>query len=139
MTDSQNIINQNSTAPTSTPTVQSAFPETPPTASPSDFFPPIPQEATTKKYAGGKIVATFLGMLLLVGGVGAGLVLVQNPQLIKQQAAPIKSTPMPNCAAELDCSISIVDGATTCLSNEGQLNYCCERDFKIEETACVHK
>ncbi len=35
----------------------------------------------------GKVVATLFGMLLLIGGVGAGLVLVNQQQILKQKAA----------------------------------------------------
>src|SRR5258708_3062839 len=39
----------------------------------------------------GKIVATIFGLLLLVGGIGAGLVLVNQQQLINQEAATINN------------------------------------------------
>jgi hypothetical protein len=49
----------------------------------------IPPVITTpkKKFGGGKIIATILGLLLLVGGIGAGVVLVQQRQLFQQKAA----------------------------------------------------
>ena len=42
-----------------------------------------------KKFGGPKIISTVLGMLLLAGGVGAGVALVMTPQLFKQSAAPL--------------------------------------------------
>ncbi len=49
----------------------------------------IPPIVTTpkKKFGGGKVIATILGLLLLVGGIGAGVVLVQQRQLFQQKAA----------------------------------------------------
>jgi hypothetical protein len=48
----------------------------------------IPPVITTpkKKFGGGKIIATILGLLLLVGSIGAGVVLVQQKQLFQQKA-----------------------------------------------------
>lgn len=40
-----------------------------------------------KKFAGGKVIATILGLFLLVGGVGAGIVLVNQNQNIQEKAA----------------------------------------------------
>jgi hypothetical protein len=81
----QNVNDQGSapTAPPTTPTV----PETPGSAAPPkpDFsnIGPSPK----KKFGGGRIIATILGILVLVGGVGAGVFLAQNQQLLKQKAA----------------------------------------------------
>jgi len=71
-----------------------------------DALPPMPQEnsgsaapaddivmpiITTsptpkKKFAGGKIIATILGLFLLVGGIGAGVFLVNQNQNINEKA-----------------------------------------------------
>lgn len=40
-----------------------------------------------KKFGGGKIIATILGLLLLVGGIGAGIILTSQNQNIKEKAA----------------------------------------------------
>jgi hypothetical protein len=53
----------------------------------SDFFPPIISTPPKKKFGSGKIIATFLGILLLVGGITAGIVLTRQPQLIEQKAS----------------------------------------------------
>ncbi len=47
----------------------------------------ITQTPPEKKPSAGRIVAVFLGILILVGGLGAGLVLVRRQQTLKEQAA----------------------------------------------------
>ena len=42
-----------------------------------------------KKFGGGKIIATILGLIVLVGGIGAGILLTQQQQLFKQKAATV--------------------------------------------------
>lgn len=60
---------------------------------PSDAPTPPPQSPSViatkpkKKFGGGKIIATILGILLLVGGVGAGIFLTQQKQLFQQKAS----------------------------------------------------
>ena len=71
-------------------------------------IPNIPPVITTsgggrKKPVGKKMIATILGVLVLVGGVGAGVILVQNQQDIREDAreegggyiAPSKPDPAP--------------------------------------------
>lgn len=71
--------------------------QTPPTAgsaAPNDDLimpaivttgPNLPAQAG-KKFAGGKIIATILGLFLLVGGIGAGVLLVQQNQNAEEMA-----------------------------------------------------
>lgn len=47
---------------------------------------PLPTSQPKKKFGGGKIIATILGLVVLVGGVGAGILLTQQPQLFQQKA-----------------------------------------------------
>ncbi|MDP3918199.1 MAG: hypothetical protein Q8Q30_03435, partial [Candidatus Woesebacteria bacterium] len=54
-----------------------------------------------KKFAGGKIIATILGLFLLIGGVGAGVYLVQQNQDIREKAG--------GCRNDGDC-----DNGQTC-------------------------
>lgn len=54
-------------------------------AGPSDLPPMV--STPKKKFGGGRIIATILGILLLVGGVGAGLILTQQQQLFNQKAS----------------------------------------------------
>ncbi len=50
-------------------------------------FPAMEVSSPKKKFGGGKVIATILGLFLLVGGVGAGLLLTQQQQLFNQKAA----------------------------------------------------
>ena len=52
----------------------------------SSDLPPI-VSTPKKKFGGGKVFATILGIFLLVGGLGAGLILTQQQQLFNQKAA----------------------------------------------------
>ena len=93
----------------------------PPIIFTEDALPPMPQEnsgsaaplddivmsavTTTsptpkKKFAGGKIIATILGLFLLVGGIGAGVFLVGQNQDIRERAG--------GCRDDSDCD----DGQT---------------------------
>lgn len=66
-------------------------PQTPGSAAPPETPPII--TTPKKKFGGKRIIATILGVLLLVGGVGAGYILTQQPQLFQQKASiPIGTT-----------------------------------------------
>ena len=91
----------------------------PPIIFTEDALPPMPQEnsgsaapaddivmpavTTTstpkKKFAGGKVIATILGLFLLVGGIGAGVFLVGQNQDIREKAGRLQ----PQCATNPDC------------------------------------
>lgn len=70
-------------------TSQDSPPFLPPTLPPT----PVPTASSLafliKKMGGGKVVSAMFGMLLLAGGVGAGIVLVSQPQLLEQQAQQV--------------------------------------------------
>ena len=72
-------------------------------AAPSDDIVMAPIVTTTtpkKKFAGGKIIATILGLFLLVGGVGAGVYLTgqnQNPNEKAAGGVPPRSCPISGC------------------------------------------
>lgn len=69
------------TPPSFVPTIEEAPPM------PSASMPPVITSPPPKpKMKGGKIFAMILGLFLLVGGVGAGIILVQQPQLFQQMA-----------------------------------------------------
>ncbi|MFZ3301717.1 MAG: hypothetical protein WA152_03330 [Microgenomates group bacterium] len=74
------------TTPETTPTVE--LPKTDSgSAAPSDDVVMAPVITTQKKkFAGGKVIATILGLFLLVGGLGAGIVLVDQNQNIEEKA-----------------------------------------------------
>lgn len=45
-----------------------------------------------KKFGGGRVIATILGILLLVGGLGAGVYITQQQQLFQQKAVDTTTT-----------------------------------------------
>ncbi|MFZ5932481.1 MAG: hypothetical protein ACOYT7_00105 [Patescibacteria group bacterium] len=68
-------------APTTTPAAGSAPP-------PLDIPPVITPTGKPKgKFGGKKVIATILGLLVLVGGLGAGIILVKQQQDIREKAA----------------------------------------------------
>ncbi|HET7099217.1 MAG TPA: hypothetical protein VFI61_03230 [Patescibacteria group bacterium] len=78
---------------------------------PKDSFPTMVSATPKKKFGGGKIIATILGLFLLIGGVAGGVILTQQDQNISEKAVGIGA-----CACKSD------QGATingTCLSNGG--------------------
>lgn len=136
----QNQSSQGISASGTTDTnIDSGFPESVPQASPSDFFPPPPP--TSSSMQKNKIIATFLGMLLLVGGLGMGIVLVGQPQLFRQSASEIKPTPIPNCVSQEQCSDTNLLGSNACIKEGGEVSYCCPQNYKIfeEEERCILK
>ncbi len=112
-----NTLNQNTTPtdqntapPSDTAAPTPSFPtETPPidngSAAPADqtlttppqtdFAPPTPKRRA--------LIPTILGLVLLVVGVGAGLILTQSPLLFKQKAA---------CSGASNCSTTCPDGTS---------------------------
>lgn len=83
-------------------------------AAPSFDIPPVVTPGQPKKKFGGKrVVATILGLLVLVGGLGAGIVLVRQQQDIREKAAiaePCKACVGTQCktiASPPDCSASL--------------------------------
>lgn len=55
-------------------------------AAPPDT-PPMITSTPKKKFGGGKIIATILGLFLLIGGIGAGIFLTRQNQNIKEKAS----------------------------------------------------
>ena len=68
--------------PVETPIVDSG------SAAPQDdaIMPPTVTSKNKKKFAGGKVIATILGLFLLIGGIGAGVLLVKQNQNINEKA-----------------------------------------------------
>lgn len=54
-------------------------------AAPSDLPPVV--TPPKKKFGGGRVIATILGLFLLVGGIGAGIILTSQQQLFEQKAS----------------------------------------------------
>lgn len=77
--------------------------------------PVISSGAPKKKFGGGRIIATILGLLLLIGGVGAGYILTQQPQLFQQKAGANDE-----CTTSADCPTGYVCQGIpkTCVSTE---------------------
>jgi hypothetical protein len=67
-----------------------------------------------KKYGGKRIIATILGILLLVGGVGAGIVLTQQPQIFKQKAEVVTTY---SCANDSNCANGYKCEGGICVGN----------------------
>lgn len=74
-------------------------PETPGEPGGGDIPPVISTSGKPKKKFGGKkVIATILGILFLVGGIGAGVILVQRQQDIRERAKVIGE-----CQNDTDC------------------------------------
>lgn len=79
--DFQSVAPEDSTPP---PTTSDQPVEDNGSAAPSDLPPMV--ATPKKKFGGGKIIATILGIFLLVGGIGAGLFLTQQQQDVREKA-----------------------------------------------------
>jgi hypothetical protein len=69
--------------------IQTSIPTAPPApeeATGPDLPPVISPPPAKKKFVGKKFIATILGILILVGGLGAGVVLVKQQQDIRERA-----------------------------------------------------
>lgn len=111
-----------------------SFPPEVPIAQPSDFFPPITSSSNSKKFPGGKIIATFLSVLLLVGGIGVGVVLVTQPQLLQQKAADFVSI----CGKEQMCANNKLVGSKGCTRlTDAKTAYCCPKGDTIKDGVCT--
>jgi Cys-rich repeat protein len=86
--------------------------QTPPPPPPPGMPPVVTPPKPKKKFGGKKLVATILGLLLLVGGVGAGVVLVQNNQDIRNRAYAPEGA---NCRSNSDCGSGEVCQSGDCV------------------------
>jgi hypothetical protein len=102
----------------------------------SDYFAPSPLTNPFKKFGGTKIVATLLGILLLVGGLVSGTILVQERQLLKEQAAPNLNEGIPNCTSS-KCSTMFVQESTKCIAEDAKIVFCCNGDKEIYDGRCT--
>ena len=76
-----------------------------------------------KKFGGGRIIATILGLIVLVGGVGAGILLTRQPQLFQQKAT----------GNTVDCGVK-PDGSTLFCNTDTQV--CCNTGCKSKTSGC---
>ncbi|CAN5342005.1 hypothetical protein BH10PAT1_BH10PAT1_1960 [soil metagenome] len=79
--------------------------------------PPITPINSKPKRKLGKIVATIFGLILLVGGVGAGIALVNQNQLLNQHAASDGT-----CVARVDGA----NGSLTCINGSNTYDLACK-------------
>lgn len=101
------------------------IPTMPQESNPIDI-PPIITESKIPKKGRGKIIATILGVLLLVGAVGAGVVLVGQKQLFEQKAAQCDPAEC-NSPGEYICQ-----NGTMCCTGGGCPSWVCE-----QQTGCT--
>lgn len=78
-------VNQEAASTQAAPPVPNQPADSSSSATPPES-PTVISSKPKKKFGGGKIIATILGVLLLVGGVGAGYILTQQPQIFQGKA-----------------------------------------------------
>jgi len=136
--NNQNTNPNPSLPPTSAPSIstQSDVPPMPDymnvgatTANPANVTPPSNPTVSgpRKKFGGGKIIATILGLVVLLGGVGAGIFLTGQNQNINEKASVSNYTcPLTSgqsCSEDQCSTIGMVSGSGSCPST---LPYCCK-------------
>ena len=102
-------------------------------AAPQDevIMPPTVTSKNKKKFAGGKVIATILGLFLLIGGVGAGVLLVKQNQNISEKAATDCNsiTNSATCVATSACSwkpeVTSQCSASNCVATGGNYTVGC--------------
>ena len=87
----QNLDNVQTDAASDSSTPSQDFSGNPGSATPPPAFANI-ASSPKKKFGTGKIIATILGILILIGGVGTGIALTSQKQLFQQKATSISST-----------------------------------------------
>ena len=123
---------------------------TPPPTPSNDVLniPPMIVDSSSPKKKSGRIIATILGILLLVGAVGAGVVLVGQKQLFKQKAAfcmdPCRYDS--ECANGEYCYVQAWPGCSECKTKPtsctphcaGNIPYTCDSNgISLEGIACT--
>ena len=105
----------------------------------ADYFAPTTPTTPAKKFGGGKLVATFLGILLLVGGIATGVILVQNPQLLEEKAFIRPGDRLTACGSinQRRCSTRFITGATRCISPNDRIMFCCGGEMEIYNFRCT--
>jgi len=134
--------------------VPSMPPAAPATAPENLDIPPMIAEPKIPKKKSGRIIATILGILLLVGAVGAGVVLVGQKQLFQQkarEAEPCKVCEGKKCvtiASGVSCTPSLNECSTnsdcqppsSCTpSCEGNIPYTCKNGKLLRGAVCTNK
>jgi hypothetical protein len=120
----QSVPSDNAGAPPPIPPVNQTTEDSAGSAAPPGTPPVI--STPKKKFGGGKIIATILGILLLVGGIGAGILLTQQPQLFQQKASG-------NCTCKLNVS-STTTISGTCIGTGTTCS--CPSGFSVVTNNC---
>lgn len=76
-------------------------------------IPPVISPLKPKGRIPGRMVATILGILVLVGGLGAGVVLVRQQQLFQQKAAANCPSGYYACGTDMASCCHVFTGSTT--------------------------
>ena len=98
-------------------------------------LPPIITSDKPKKKFGGKMIATILGIFLLIGAIGAGVILVGQKQLFQQKAAGDCTDAGGSCKDR--CSADSEDAYRK--SECGKANWCCVPKKGAPKTDCDDK
>jgi hypothetical protein len=80
------------------------------------------------------VSTSFMGMLLLLVGLGAGIVVVSTPQLMSNKA---QSVGYNMCNPDLSCSTVVFNATSDCINNSGFPERCCSPGQKIIDYYCV--
>ncbi|MBI3397300.1 hypothetical protein HY045_02385 [Candidatus Woesebacteria bacterium] len=125
----------------------STIPETPPTKGnfmdsppPIDVnLPPVvtPPSSSGKKFGTGKIIATIFGLIVLLGGVGAGILLVRQNQNIREKASgcTIGATEKAGCACNTEQCIG-VQWINECVDDGSRNGVWKNHSYHEEDSTC---
>lgn len=126
-----NLGMDNSTTPVIPPIPDESFnfsapPPGTPTPAAGTQIPTSSGNGTVKqnKKISGKVIATIFGLLLLVGGVGAGIVLVQQQQIFKQKAAFSGSITNQHNFSSCNSTTCTISQSPSCANQQAALYYC---------------
>ncbi len=103
----------------------------------NNVMPAIVTSSPKKKFGGGKVIATILGLFLLVGGVGAGVYLTSENQNINEKAADgcldINGQPIPGkCTCNLTrCVPYLADDENGCSLAKSYDDPSCNQIYEI--------
>ncbi len=103
------------TIPTMSQSQQSAPPPPPSDVPPPDLPPVVPPVITlppAKKFGGRRVIATILGLLVLGGGLTAGLILVRQQQIFREKAREFCG----ECTSSADCGEGLKCEDTCCVA-----------------------
>ncbi|MEK7061283.1 MAG: hypothetical protein AAB954_01330, partial [Patescibacteria group bacterium] len=98
-------------------------PAAPQNTNPTDIPPTISNPQTPKRKSG-RILATILGILLLVGAVGTGVVLIGQNQDIREKASCIPDGQCITIKGQSCCNETIFDSSCPAVGTAGTKNKC---------------